>query len=107
MFQDRLEQALANAKRHNHQLAVLFLDLDLFKRINDTLGHQAGDEALRQVARRLQKASRAGESVARLGGDEFTMLVPECDGVEEIEKLAQRIVAQFDLPFQINITNWP
>lgn len=101
LFQDRLEQALANAKRHNHQLAVLFLDLDLFKRINDTLGHQAGDEALRQVATRLQKASRAGESVARLGGDEFTMLVPECDGVHDIEKLAQRIVAQFDLPFQI------
>jgi diguanylate cyclase (GGDEF)-like protein/PAS domain S-box-containing protein len=101
LFQDRLEQALANAKRHDHQLAVLFLDLDLFKRINDTLGHQAGDEALRQVARRLQKASRAGESVARLGGDEFTMLVPECDGIEEIEKLAQRIVAQFELPFQI------
>lgn len=101
LFQDRLEQALANAKRHNHQLAVLFLDLDLFKRINDTLGHQAGDDALRQVAKRLQKVSRAGESVARLGGDEFTMLVPECDGVEEVEKLAQRIVAQFELPFQI------
>ncbi|WP_233080522.1 EAL domain-containing protein [Rheinheimera soli] len=101
LYQDRLEQALANAKRHNHQLAVLFLDLDLFKRINDTLGHQAGDEALRQVARRLQKASRAGESVARLGGDEFTVLVPECNGIEEIEKLAQRIVAQFELPFQI------
>lgn len=101
LFQDRLEQALANAKRHNHQLAVLFLDLDLFKRINDTLGHQAGDEALRQVAKRLQKVSRAGESVARLGGDEFTMLVPECDSVEEVEKLAQRIVTQFDLPFQI------
>jgi diguanylate cyclase (GGDEF)-like protein/PAS domain S-box-containing protein len=101
LYQDRLEQALANAKRHNHQLAVLFLDLDLFKRINDTLGHQAGDDALRQVARRLQKASRTGESVARLGGDEFTVLVPECNGIEEIEKLAQRIVAQFELPFQI------
>jgi diguanylate cyclase (GGDEF)-like protein/PAS domain S-box-containing protein len=101
LFQDRLEQALANARRHNHQLAVLFLDLDLFKRINDTLGHQAGDEALRQVAKRLQKASRAGESVARLGGDEFTMLVPECSGIADIEKLAQRIVAQFELPFQI------
>lgn len=101
LFQDRLEQALANAKRHDHQSAVLFLDLDLFKRINDTLGHQAGDDALRQVAKRLQKASRSGESVARLGGDEFTILVPECDGVEEIEKLAQRIVAQFELPFKI------
>jgi diguanylate cyclase (GGDEF)-like protein/PAS domain S-box-containing protein len=101
LYQDRLEQALANAKRHNHQLAVLFLDLDLFKRINDTLGHQAGDDALRQVARRLQKASRSGESVARLGGDEFTVLVPECNGIEEIEKLAQRIVAQFELPFHI------
>ncbi len=101
LFQDRLEQALANAKRHNHQLAILFLDLDLFKRINDTLGHQAGDEALRQVARRLQKVSRAGESVARLGGDEFTMLIPECDSIEDIKTLAQRIVAQFDLPFHI------
>ncbi|RVT48646.1 EAL domain-containing protein [Rheinheimera sediminis] len=101
LYQDRLEQALANAKRHHHQLAVLFLDLDLFKRINDTLGHQAGDEALRQVAMRLQKASRSGESVARLGGDEFTVLVPECNGVAEIEKLAQRIVAQFELPFHI------
>jgi diguanylate cyclase (GGDEF)-like protein/PAS domain S-box-containing protein len=101
LFQDRLEQALANAKRHHHQLAVLFLDLDLFKRINDKLGHQAGDEALRQVAQRLQKASRAGASVARLGGDEFTMLVPECSSLTEIERLAQRIVAQFDLPFSI------
>lgn len=101
LFQDRLEQALANAKRHTHQLAVLFLDLDLFKRINDTLGHQAGDEALRQVAQRLQKASRSGESVARLGGDEFTMLVPECSSIGEIEKLAQRIVEQFDAPFPI------
>jgi len=101
LFQDRLEQALANAKRHKHQLAILFLDLDLFKRINDTLGHQAGDEALRQVANRLQKVSRSGESVARLGGDEFTVLIPECANVEEIEKLAQRIVAQFGLPFHI------
>lgn len=104
LFQDRLDQALANAKRHHHQLAILFLDLDLFKRINDTLGHQAGDEVLCQVARRLQKASRAGESVARLGGDEFTILVPECSGLAEIELLAQRIVAQFELPFQIDQT---
>lgn len=101
LFQDRLEQALSNAKRHHHQLAVLFLDLDLFKRINDTLGHQAGDEALRQVAARLQKASRTGESVARLGGDEFTLLIPEASSIEEIKTLAQRIIAQFVQPFEI------
>lgn len=98
MFFDRLQLALANAHRHNHTLAVLFLDLDLFKRINDTLGHQAGDQALKEVARRLQATIREGESVARIGGDEFTILVPEVTGCKSLQILAQRIINQFERP---------
>ncbi|WP_337880767.1 EAL domain-containing protein [Rheinheimera sp.] len=101
LFHDRLELSLANAKRHQHLLAVLFLDLDLFKRINDTLGHQAGDQVLIQVGKRLSQVVRTGESVARLGGDEFTLLMPECSSVQDTEHLARRIVQQFSLPFLI------
>ena len=101
MFLDRLKLALANAHRHQHQMAVLFLDLDLFKRINDTLGHQAGDDALKEVAKRLQATVREGESVARLGGDEFTILLPEITDTTSLENLAKRLVSQFDLPFRL------
>lgn len=102
LFLDRLQLALANAMRHNHQMMVLFLDLDLFKRINDTLGHQAGDIALQEVAKRLSKTLRAGESAARIGGDEFTVLLPECERTTDVEQLAKRIVAQFQQPLYIN-----
>ncbi|MDX3774336.1 EAL domain-containing protein [Chromatiaceae bacterium AAb-1] len=102
LFLDRLQLALANARRHSHQMVVLFLDLDLFKRINDTLGHQAGDATLKEVAHRLSKTLRAGESAARLGGDEFTILLPECGKLSDAEQLAKRIVAQFEQPLQIN-----
>ncbi|GAB3014844.1 EAL domain-containing protein [Bowmanella dokdonensis] len=101
MFMDRLHLALANAHRHHHEMAVLFLDLDLFKRINDSLGHQAGDEALREVARRLQRTVRDGESVARLGGDEFTILLPEVGDTNALSALAKRLVAQFARPIRI------
>lgn len=101
LFHDRLELSLGNAKRHQHLLAVLFLDLDLFKRINDTLGHQAGDQVLIQVAERLSQVVRAGESVARLGGDEFTVLLPECTSAQDVEQLARRLVAQFNQPFLV------
>lgn len=101
MFMDRLQLAIANAHRHHHKMAVIFLDLDLFKRINDTLGHQAGDQALMEVANRLKKTVREGESVARLGGDEFTILVPELACVEQLEVLAKRLVSQFETPIHI------
>lgn len=101
MFFDRLHLALANAHRHHHTLAVLFLDLDLFKRINDTLGHQAGDLALKEVAQRLQTTLREGESVARIGGDEFTILIPEVSSCKSLQILAQRIISQLERPLQL------
>lgn len=91
LFQDRLEQAIANAHRHQHRLAVLFLDLDMFKRINDSLGHLVGDEVLKIVAGRLAHTVREGDSVARLGGDEFTVMVPEVSSMEGLMILAERI----------------
>ncbi|MDF2177075.1 EAL domain-containing protein [Aliiglaciecola sp. CAU 1673] len=101
MFMDRLQLAIANAHRHHHKMAVMFLDLDLFKRINDTLGHQAGDQALSEVARRLKQTVREGESVARIGGDEFTILIPEIEQVEQLDTLARRLVAQFEDPIRL------
>src|SRR5690606_22190503 len=100
-FFDRLQLSLANAHRHQHKLAVMFLDLDLFKRINDTLGHLAGDQALKEVARRICATVREGESVARLGGDEFTILLPELDDYTSLAQLARRIIAQIEQPVNL------
>ncbi|WP_240224245.1 EAL domain-containing protein [Rheinheimera hassiensis] len=101
MFLDRLQLSLANAHRHKHKLAVLFLDLDLFKRINDTLGHQAGDQALKEVASRISATVREGESVARLGGDEFTVLLPEVTDGSTVEYLAKRMISQIEKPVRL------
>lgn len=101
MFFDRLQLSLGNAHRHQHKLAVMFLDLDLFKRINDTLGHLAGDQALKEVARRICATVREGESVARLGGDEFTILLPELDDTSSLAQLAKRIISQIEQPVQL------
>ncbi|SEG45560.1 EAL domain-containing protein [Oceanospirillum linum] len=101
LFQDRLEQAIANAHRHQHRLAVLFLDLDMFKRINDSLGHVVGDEVLKVVAGRLAHTVREGDSVARLGGDEFTVMVPEVDTMDGLMMLAQRINDAISEPISI------
>ena len=73
---DRLENAIATARRHETRIAVLFIDLDNFKRINDTLGHAIGDEALKLAARRLQSAVRDSDTVSRHGGEEFLVLLP-------------------------------
>ncbi|MDR9467105.1 EAL domain-containing protein [Marinospirillum sp.] len=98
---DRLDLSLASAKRHQHKMAVLFLDLDLFKRINDTLGHQAGDEVLKEVARRLETNINDGDSVARLGGDEFTVLVPEVETLHLLETEASRLISALIQPLTI------
>ena len=98
---DRLRQALANAHYHKHQMGLLFLDLDFFKRINDSLGHQAGDDVLQQIARRLEASVREGDSVARLGGDEFLILVPEVESLHLLETLATRLINVLTKPLNV------
>jgi diguanylate cyclase (GGDEF)-like protein len=98
-FSQLLNQSLASAKRYQHELAVLFLDLDRFKLINDTLGHDAGDDLLKQVAERLSGAVRESDVVARLGGDEFVVLLPEqCDEASLIA-VSQRILESIGKPY--------
>jgi diguanylate cyclase (GGDEF)-like protein/PAS domain S-box-containing protein len=102
LFNDRLTLAVAQAHRHNQRLAVLFLDLDRFKTINDSLGHSVGDELLRQVAERIQEHVREGDTVARLGGDEFTLLVPGISAEEDAAKIARKICEAVHDPFWID-----
>lgn len=98
LFLDRLTLALAHAARHESTLAVLFLDLDRFKDVNDTLGHAAGDHLLQEVARRLRKCIRDEDTVARMGGDEFTLLLPEVS-IDKAKDVARRILKVFEQPF--------
>ena len=102
LFQDRVQQALARGRRHGTRCAVLFLDLDDFKTVNDSLGHAAGDTVLRTVAERLDDAARASDSAARLGGDEFALLL---DGIgDEIEavQVAERLMAAVSRPLVVD-----
>jgi diguanylate cyclase (GGDEF)-like protein/PAS domain S-box-containing protein len=100
LFRDRLNQALARAQRHDVGLAVLFLDLDHFKLINDTLGHSIGDWLLKEVAMRLKTSVRDGDTVARLGGDEFTILLPEVSRSEDAAHVAQKILDTVSSPLR-------
>ncbi|MDQ2869313.1 MAG: EAL domain-containing protein, partial [Acidobacteriota bacterium] len=102
LFQDRLRMAVLNAQRSEDRLATLFLDLDRFKVINDSLGHSIGDELLRRVAERLGSCVREGDTVARLGGDEFTVLVPGMADDEQAAKIARKILGVIRLPFVID-----
>jgi diguanylate cyclase (GGDEF)-like protein/PAS domain S-box-containing protein len=102
LFHDRLTQALAQARRRGHGLAVLFMDLDQFKRVNDTLGHGAGDRLLQDVAGRLREAVRESDTVARVGGDEFTLLLPHVGGGEDAAKVAQTVLATIARPAEID-----
>ncbi len=96
---DRLDQAFAVSRRSLQPIAVLFIDLDGFKIINDTLGHQAGDTALSKVSERLSAIVRPGDTLARLGGDEFVMLCAGTDGARGATAVARRILGAFDQPF--------
>ncbi len=95
---DRLTQAIAHAQRHGTQLALLFLDLDNFKQINDTLGHDVGDEVLKMVAGRLASATRAVDTVGRHGGDEFLILLTEVAGSADASLIADKVLAAVNAP---------
>lgn len=101
MFSKVLSQSISEANRYQRQLAVAFLDLDGFKQINDTLGHEAGDELLKEVARRLRGCVRESDTVARLGGDEFVVLLPQLDDGQHAAKVAQKILAAIAKPFTL------
>jgi diguanylate cyclase (GGDEF)-like protein/PAS domain S-box-containing protein len=97
MFGEHLDLALARAQRHGRQVAVLYVDLDDFKQVNDTYGHEAGDQLLRQIARRLERATRATDLVARHGGDEFIVLVADLPGGEpSAREIAQTIAGHVE-----------
>lgn len=98
---DRLGQALARTRRERKMLALLFLDLDHFKVINDTLGHAAGDELLKAVAARLLGCMRECDTVARLSGDEFTLVLPEVSHVEDTSRFAVKVLQALHGPFYI------
>ena len=101
LFRDRLTIALAHAKRQLTPLAVMFLDLDRFKLVNDTLGHSLGDEMLRDIAARLQRALREGDTIARMGGDEFTILLTDLRDSSDAAKIAEKLLEVVAHPVRV------
>ncbi|QYF93617.1 EAL domain-containing protein [Massilia sp. PAMC28688] len=102
LFHDRLQHALQRASRDHQRLAILFIDLDRFKNVNDTLGHHVGDELLKQVAGALQGKLRDGDTLARLGGDEFIVLLENIDSQFGAGQVAEKLMAMFEMPFTVS-----
>lgn len=101
LFLDRLQQALTRVRRYGGDVAVLFVDLDRFKPVNDTYGHLVGDRLLQQVGQRLRRCCRGEDSVARMGGDEFVVLLPELHGREDAAAVADKIRLALETPFHL------
>ncbi|HXY95952.1 MAG TPA: EAL domain-containing protein, partial [Steroidobacteraceae bacterium] len=102
LFRDRVQHALTIAQRGPHCLAVMFLDLDNFKNINDSLGHDAGDRLLQAVAHRVLQTTRSSDTVARLGGDEFAVLMEGVERSSEVGRVADALIAALNVPFQLD-----
>lgn len=102
LLNDRLVQAISQAKRNNTKLSVMFLDLDRFKNVNDTMGHMIGDNLLQAVAERLKKCLRECDTLARIGGDEFTIILPEIHGRDDSKLIAEKIIDALKAPFNLN-----
>ncbi len=98
LFMDRLEQCLARTRRNRQMLALLFLDLDRFKTVNDTLGHHTGDLVLQEIARRLKTCMRASDTVARLAGDEFALILSEVSRLDDVKRFAGKILEALQPP---------
>jgi len=101
LFRDRMEQAMAHAVRDRGKVAVLFLDLDSFKTINDSLGHAAGDQLLQQVAAALRECIRETDTVSRQGGDEFLIMLPALPDAEAVMPVVEKLMERFRLPFEV------
>lgn len=101
LLRDRLSQAMIEADRRERLVAVLFLDLDHFKIVNDTLGHETGDALLKEVAMRLTDCVRSGDTISRIGGDEFTVVLANIAHVDDVARVAQKIIESFVRPFNI------
>jgi diguanylate cyclase (GGDEF)-like protein len=101
LLESRLEEALAHAKRSQTRFALVYIDLDQFKRVNDVYGHRVGDVYLQQVAERFSEKLRGMDTLARIGGDEFIALIPVVRNRAEVEDIVQRLTHCFDTPFQI------
>ena len=101
LFKDRLELAITHARRSQQKLAVMFLDLDRFKVVNDTLGHAMGDRLLQAVTHRLEKCLRRGDTLSRFGGDEFTLLLPSIHGNDDARNIARKLINALKAPFQL------
>ena len=102
LFRDIADLEVAQARRNRNKLAILFLDLDRFKEINDTLGHDAGDELLKQAAGLFRETVRASDTVARIGGDEFNIILADIVRPEDVSEIAQKIIRRFRSPFPIS-----
>lgn len=102
LFKDRLHQALNTAKREKSRLALMFLDLDRFKPVNDTYGHDVGDQVLQAVAGRLRECVRESDTISRTGGDEFIILLPNIDAAQDALLVANKILHGVSLPLELN-----
>jgi len=101
LFTDRFDLSLNAAKRNHSKIAVLFLDLDRFKHVNDTLGHSAGDKLLRKAALRINNSLRQADTAARFGGDEFAVLLPDIENIHQVQHVAERILKELRSPFKL------
>lgn len=102
LFFDRLKQVLSYGQRHKQMFAVLFLDLDGFKQVNDNFGHEAGDLLLKDVAERLRECVRAVDTVARFGGDEFTIILSDIASKEAAGDVSEKVINTLTRPFSLN-----
>ncbi|MEN9356672.1 MAG: hypothetical protein RL695_843, partial [Pseudomonadota bacterium] len=98
---DHLQLVLSQSRRYHRSFALLYIDLDYFKKVNDTLGHAAGDVLLVEAGQRMALCIRESDTLSRFGGDEFAALLSEIDNLEEVEEIARRIVSTLDRPFEL------